>query len=1340
MNWIKVAESGYSWERDALEFVRTKFPSDEPYRAWSNFEFVADDGSINEVDLLVFTSEGFFLIEIKSRPGRLYGDAGTWLWETDGKVVTTDNPLIGANTKSKKLRALLQRQRACKNKGQVPFIEPLVFCSAPELKFELQGTAAQRICLRDREKTAASLARPGVLAAIMRRECPGLEGPPKGMHDRPTAKMVSQAMDQAGIRASQRHRKVSDYLLEQLIGEGTGYQDWLATHVRLDAIKRRVRLYHVRTESSSEDRGKLERAALREFQLLETLQHPGILRVHGFSEHELGPALIFDHDPLSIRLDHFLSQRRDTLSVSTRLELMRQIAEVVRFAHEKKIVHRGLCPQSILITDPSTPHPRIKIMNWQVGYRAGSVTSKVSHSISATSHVDRLVEDATTAYMAPEAIADETSLGEHLDVFSLGAIAYHIFSGEPPAANGLELSNKLRETKGLQISSVMNGAGESLQDLVTFATHPEVTSRIDSVADLLERLNIVEDELTAPEHQDVIDPTQAQKGDLLPGGFIVKKRLGQGACSIALLVDRAGVDYVLKAASDPDQNTRIQDEAEVLQKLRHQHIVEFCELVEIGAHAGFLMRPVVVDKTENRVETLGQRLRKEGRLHLEHLQRFGVDLLDVVNYLQEQGIAHRDIKPDNIAVGMVGRADTLHVVLFDFSLARTPTDNIRAGTTGYLDPLLPLRKPPRWDLHAERYAAAATLHELATGSLPRWGDGTTDPSHLDCEISIDAELFDASLRESLTEFFRKAFRRDVSQRFDNAEEMLREWRHCLENIEQPGTFSDQEDEETLRELLASVTLDTQVHELGLGTRATNALDRANLLTVEDLLTVPLRRLSRFRGVGNKTRREIITAVRLLRERLGARPTTDAASALDDEPKKGESLDPGSLSIDLLAQRLLPRAKADASDKSLAIIKSLLGLNDELDEPWPSQTSVADFSKVTRARVGQVVGRFQDRWSKEPAITRLRTDLCVIIESAGGAMTLSELAEALVVTRGCVAEEPLRTRLARALLRAAVEVERAMGEPRFQVRRDGERVVIALSQELGGYAFRLGDRADKLAAEDPLVPPQRVLERLRAVAPPGGAPALTDARLVRLAAAASCRAALSSRQELYPSGMDPARAIKLSQGALYGVASLTFQEIRERIASRYPEAAPLPGPPVLDALLQEAGFEFQWNPTLKGVGGYVSQLRDTLSVSSRSESAVRQLTGMAPEGEIEVTPEMADARQFEERLRHGLKEGSFYTLLVNPKYYQKACEELCRRFPLEIVDFEELFLSALRQVVDKAGAKWDAVVSADATPGDGKWDRFMVLVKLMPRKKSEPIASESREPPEPERCLDPSVFF
>jgi hypothetical protein len=193
-------------------------------------------------------------------------------------------------------------------------------------------------------------------------------------------------------------------------------------------------------------------------------------------------------------------------------------------------------------------------------------------------------------------------------------------------------------------------------------------------------------------------------------------------------------------------------------------------------------------------------------------------------------------------------------------------------------------------------------------------------------------------------------------------------------------------------------------------------------------------------------------------------------------------------------------------------------------------------------------------------------------------------------------------------------------------------------------------------------------------------------------------------------MDAARAIKLSQGARYGVASLTVQDVRERVRSRYPEAAPVPDPPVLDALLQEAGFDFQWNPTLKGVGGYVSRLRDSMSVSSRSESAVRHTTGIDSEGEIEVTPEIADARQFEERLRHGIKEGSFCTLLVNPKYYARAYQELARRFPVELVDFEGLFLGVLRKVVDTAGAKWDAVVNADATPGDARWDKLMILVK------------------------------
>ena len=97
--WKAIAESQYPWEREALVFVRERLPDHDPYQAWSNFEFVGQDGSIHEVDRLVLSPNGLFLIEIKSRPGTVSGDAGTWTWETDGRTTTVDNPVLLANAR-----------------------------------------------------------------------------------------------------------------------------------------------------------------------------------------------------------------------------------------------------------------------------------------------------------------------------------------------------------------------------------------------------------------------------------------------------------------------------------------------------------------------------------------------------------------------------------------------------------------------------------------------------------------------------------------------------------------------------------------------------------------------------------------------------------------------------------------------------------------------------------------------------------------------------------------------------------------------------------------------------------------------------------------------------------------------------------------------------------------------------------------------------------------------------------------------------------------------------------------------------------------------------------------
>ena len=74
------------------------------------------------------------------------------------------------------------------------------------------------------------------------------------------------------------------------------------------------------------------------------------------------------------------------------------------------------------------------------------------------------------------------------------------------------------------------------------------------------------------------------------------------------------------------------------------------------------------------------------------------------------------------------------------------------------------------------------------------------------EIAIDAELFDPALREPFTEFFIQAFRRDITKRFDNAEEMLRSWRQCFEGLDEPRPFSDHADESEVSAKIASLNL------------------------------------------------------------------------------------------------------------------------------------------------------------------------------------------------------------------------------------------------------------------------------------------------------------------------------------------------------------------------------------------------------------------------------------------------------------------------------------------------------------------------------------------------------
>ncbi|MCA9225819.1 MAG: NERD domain-containing protein, partial [Planctomycetales bacterium] len=271
--WNIITPSQYEWERRGLDFIRAGLPNHDPYRAWANFEFQTADGAIYEVDLLVLTKQGFWLVEIKSWPGKVRGDVATWTRMHDGKAITEDNPVLLANRKAKALVSLLKSQQATRS-IRVPWIDAVVFLSADDLQCELSGPALNRVLLQDRQAKDSTPERKGILAALLNRQGPGIEPDSRSLIDSKVAKALSRAMEQAGIRPSQKSRRVGDYVLGELLADGPGYQDRLAKHASFENVFCRVRQYTVAQADSEEERQRRKRAAAREFQIIQSLNHP----------------------------------------------------------------------------------------------------------------------------------------------------------------------------------------------------------------------------------------------------------------------------------------------------------------------------------------------------------------------------------------------------------------------------------------------------------------------------------------------------------------------------------------------------------------------------------------------------------------------------------------------------------------------------------------------------------------------------------------------------------------------------------------------------------------------------------------------------------------------------------------------------------------------------------------------------------------------------------------------------------------------------------------------------------------------------------------------------------
>ena len=202
------------------------------------------------------------------------------------------------------------------------------------------------------------------------------------------------------------------YRIERELGAGGMATVYLAHDVRHD---RNVALKVLRPELSAILGAE---RFLHEIKTTANLQHPHILSLFDSGEAD---GLVYyvmpyiEGESLRDRLN-----REKHLPVDDAVQIAREVADALMYAHTQGVVHRDIKPENILLR---AGHAMVADFG---------IALAASRSEGATRMTETGMSLGTPYYMAPEQAMGERDITGRADVYALGCVLYEMLSGDPP--------------------------------------------------------------------------------------------------------------------------------------------------------------------------------------------------------------------------------------------------------------------------------------------------------------------------------------------------------------------------------------------------------------------------------------------------------------------------------------------------------------------------------------------------------------------------------------------------------------------------------------------------------------------------------------------------------------------------------------------------------------------------------------------------------------------------------------------------------------------------------------------------------------------------------------------
>lgn len=221
----------------------------------------------------------------------------------------------------------------------------------------------------------------------------------------------------------------------------------------------------------------------REAQAAYNLHHENVVAVHEFGVTEDGqPYMVMEF--INGKTLAAVIEERGALPLDLCVNIFRQVCNGVAHAHSKGVLHRDLKPSNVMLTEPDSWNPQVRIVDFGIAKVLDDSDGETTAGHKLTRTGDFV---GSPLYMSPE-----QCLGKNVDlrsdIYSIGCIMYEALTGVPPFSGGTPMEIMLCQMNDKAPTLKENAGGNSyppwIERLVARALTKDPEQRFQTIDEM----------------------------------------------------------------------------------------------------------------------------------------------------------------------------------------------------------------------------------------------------------------------------------------------------------------------------------------------------------------------------------------------------------------------------------------------------------------------------------------------------------------------------------------------------------------------------------------------------------------------------------------------------------------------------------------------------------------------------------------------------------------------------------------------------------------------------------------------------------------------------------------